>query len=520
MKQSIQLRLGHNLTMTPQLQQAIRLLQLSTLDLQMEIRNILESNMMLEVEEDNDEAANEEIDSLAETDNELEAANSPSLNDEDSPSTAEDLADEAMESALSAEEGEIEYSSDATEIIPEDLPIDSSWEDTYDGSTSYSQPAYDGNDSYETQQSEPETLQDHLQWQLQFAHFSDTDKVIAHAIIDSINDDGYLHISLEELEQGLNSGSDDDTKVEVKEIEAVLHRIQNFDPVGVGARNLGECLLVQLRQYPEDTNLLLKAEELITKYLDLLGNRDLAQLMRKLKASECGLNLIIRLIQSLNPRPGSLISGSTPEYIIPDLLVKKHKGKWHVELNPDTMPKIRVNNQYANLIRRNDNGDENNCLKDHLQEARWFLKSLQSRNETLLKVGACIVNRQQKFLEDGEEAMKPLVLREIAEIVDMHESTISRVTTQKFMHTPRGIFEFKYFFSSHVSTDDGGECSSIAIRSMIKKLIAAENPAKPLSDSKIAGILVNKGVQVARRTVAKYREAMSIIPSNERRRLA
>ncbi|MCK4951227.1 MAG: RNA polymerase factor sigma-54 [Gammaproteobacteria bacterium] len=520
MKQSIQLRLGQSLTMTPQLQQAIRLLQLSTLDLQMEIRNILESNMMLEVEEDNEnESTNEENDSLTETENKLEA-DAASLEDKDSLSTAEDLADETLESALSAEDEAIEYSSDATDSIPEDLPIDSSWEDTYDGSTSYSQPSHDGSDSYEAQQSEPENLQDHLQWQLQFVHFSDTDQAIALAIIDSIDDDGYLHINLEELGQGLHSELDDDTRVEVNEIEAVLHRIQNFDPAGVGARNLGECLLIQLHQYPEDTPLLLKAEELIAGHLDLLGNRDLAQLMRKLKVSECELNLIISLIQSLNPRPGSLIAGTAPEYIIPDLIVKKHKGKWRVELNPDTMPKIRVNSQYANLIRRNDNGDENNCLKDHLQEARWFLKSLQSRNETLLKVGTCIVERQRKFLEYGEEAMKPLVLREIAEIVEMHESTISRVTTQKYMHTPRGIYEFKYFFSSHVSTNDGGECSSIAIRSMIKKLIAAENPAKPLSDSKIAGILVNKGVQVARRTVAKYREAMSITPSNERKRFA
>ena len=505
--------------MTPQLQQAIRLLQLSTLDLHLEIRNILESNMMLEVEEDDNETTNEENDSLTETEDKLEA-DAASLEEEGSLSMAEDLANETLESAPSAEEEAIEYSSDATESIPEDLPIDSSWEDTYDGSTSYSQPSHDNNDNYESQQSESENLQDHLQWQLQFVHFSDTDQAIALAIIDSIDDDGYLHINLEELRQGLNSELDEDSNVETREIEAVLHRIQNFDPVGVGARNLAECLSIQLHQYPEDTHLLTQAEKLITRHLDLLGNRDLAQLKRKLKVSESELEQIIVLIQSLNPRPGSLISGAAPEYIIPDLIVTKHKDRWRVELNPDTMPKLRVNSQYANLIRRNDNGDENNCLKDHLQEARWFLKSLQSRNETLLKVGTCIVDRQRQFLEHGEEAMKPLVLREIAEIVEMHESTISRVTTQKYMHTPRGVYEFKYFFSSHVSTDDGGECSSIAIRSMIKKLIAAENPAKPLSDSKIAGILVDKGVQVARRTVAKYREAMSITPSNERKRLA
>ncbi|MCK5092071.1 MAG: RNA polymerase factor sigma-54, partial [Gammaproteobacteria bacterium] len=415
--------------MTPQLQQAIRLLQLSTLDLQMEIRNILESNMMLEVEEDNEnESTNEENDSLTETENKLEA-DAASLEDKDSLSTAEDLADETLESALSAEDEAIEYSSDATDSIPEDLPIDSSWEDTYDGSTSYSQPSHDGRDSYEAQQSEPENLQDHLQWQLQFVHFSDTDQAIALAIIDSIDDDGYLHINLEELRQGLNSELDEDSNVETREIEAVLHRIQNFDPVGVGARNLAECLSIQLHQYPEDTHLLTQAEDLITRYLDLLGNRDLAQLKRKLKVSESELEQIIVLIQSLNPRPGSLISGAAPEYIIPDLIVTKHKDRWRVELNPDTMPKLRVNSQYANLIRRNDNGDENNCLKDHLQEARWFLKSLQSRSDTLQRVGETIVKRQRLFLDYGDEGMKPMVLRDIAEELEMHESTISRVTT-------------------------------------------------------------------------------------------
>lgn len=514
MKQSLQLRLGQSLTMTPQLQQAIRLLQLSTLDLQMEIQNILESNMMLEVPEDDE--AEVSIDD-AEASNNESPETEKSLDDENSHETA---SSQETEDSLDVGNEGLEYGSEATDEIPEDLPIDSSWEDTYDGSTSYSQPANNQQDNFETQQNNSETLRDHLHWQLQFVNFSDIDKAMALAIIDSIDDDGYLQANLEEIRQGMNAELDDETKIEPKEIEAVLHRIHHFDPVGVGARSLHECLLIQLQHYPEDVPWRNKAEELIAKHLDLLGSRDLAQLKRKLKVSEADLEQIINMIQSLNPRPGSLIAGPAPEYIIPDLLVTKHKGRWRVELNPDTVPKIRVNSQYANLIRRNDNSDENNCLKDHLQEARWFLKSLQSRNETLLKVGTCIVDRQRKFLEHGEEAMNPLVLREIAEIVEMHESTISRVTTQKYMHTPRGIYEFKYFFSSHVSTDDGGACSSTAIRSMIRKLIDAENPTKPLSDSKIAGILVDKGVQVARRTVAKYREAMSITPSNERKRFA
>jgi len=491
MKQSIQLRLGQNLTMTPQLQQAIRLLQLSTLDLQQEIQEVLDSNLMLEVAEEEGVAG--EGDRLA-----------------------GDAVDRATDDGAAAA-----HDADAApdpESIPEDLPVDSAWEDVYDGSTSYSAPAPDDDrpDFYETGQRGGESLHEHLTWQMELTPFSDTDRAIATALIDAIGDDGYLTMPLEDIHQGIA----DELDVEFDEVEAVLHRIQRFDPLGVGARDLAECLLVQVQELPPETPWRREAEILIREHLELLGSRDFNQLMRRMKLEQEQLQEVIGLIQSLNPRPGAQIARDESEYVVPDVIVTKKGGRWRVELNPETMPKLRINPHYAGLVRRADSSADNTYLKNHLQEARWFLKSLQSRNETLLKVARCIVERQRGFLEYGEEAMKPLVLRDVAEAVEMHESTISRVTTQKYMHTPRGIFEFKYFFSSHVSTADGGECSATAIRAIIKKLIAAEHPAKPLSDSKIAEILGDQGIKVARRTVAKYREAMSLPPSNERKRLA
>ncbi|MFN3164918.1 MAG: RNA polymerase factor sigma-54, partial [Pseudohongiellaceae bacterium] len=298
---------------------------------------------------------------------------------------------------------------------------------------------------------------------------------------------------------------------------------QQFDPVGVGYRNLAECLLIQLAQLeiPGQEQNIQNAKLIIREHLNLLGNRDYTQLMRKTKLKEPELRATIAIIEGLDPRPGANIAPSSASYVVPDVIVTKQPetGKWRVELNPETAPRIRINNSYASLVKRADSSDENNYLRDNLQEARWFIKSLQSRNETLMKVATRIVEHQKGFLEYGEEAMKPLVLHDIAEAVSMHESTISRVTTQKYMHTPRGIFELKYFFSSHVSTKGGGECSSTAIRAIIKKLIASENARKPLSDSKITELLEEKGINVARRTIAKYRESLSIPPSNERKRL-
>jgi RNA polymerase sigma-54 factor len=483
MKQTLQLKIGQHLTMTPQLQQAIRLLQLSTLELQAEVQDALESNPMLEQDEGSNDAP--------ETD--------PAAN-----STAQETTTPAKES-----EGD---------NIPEDLPIDSSWEDVFDtGATIYSAGETDsGRDLLEKVTSSSASLRDHLVWQMEMTNFSESDEHIARIIIDSIDDDGYLSVSTEDILSNLDTRLD----IEHDEIEAVLHRIQQFDPVGVGARNLQESLQTQLQHFEPGTPWLKEARILVRDYFTLLSNRDYARLGRKLKLATDDLQHVIHLIQSMNPRPGSRFNTTEPEYIVPDVFVTQKKGKWLVELNVDSMPKLRINNMYAKLIKRGSDSKDNNFLRNNLQEARWFLKSLQSRHETLMKVANCIVKRQQGFFEHGEEAMKPMVLRSIADTIEMHESTVSRVTTRKYMHTPSGIYEFKYFFSSHVSTEAGGECSATAIRAIIKKLVAAENPAKPLSDNKMAAVLADQGINVARRTIAKYRESLSISPSNERKRLA
>ena len=499
MKLSLQLKLGQQLTMTPQLQQAIRLLQLSTLDLQQEIHQALESNPMLELIEGSDD---EEAPLHSDTENN-DADKNPEL-------TSSQLQENA------SPDSDV---SDWREQIPDELAVDSSWEDIYPTSyrsaTSFDTESMD----FESRNSAVDTLQDHLRWQLNLTPMSEQDRSIALAIIDAIDINGMLTVELESI----HSDFYPDAEIELDEVLAVLHRIQHFDPVGVGYRNLAECLLIQLNQFEgsQETIAVLNARLIVSEHIALLGNRDYAQLLRRTRLKEAELRDAIKIIESLDPRPGANISPPATSYIIPDVIVTKQAdtGKWKIELNPDTAPKIRINNSYASLVKRADSSVENNYLKDNLQEARWFIKSLQSRNETLMKVSTRIVEHQRGFLEYGEEAMKPLVLHDIAEAVGMHESTISRVTTQKYMHTPRGIFELKYFFSSHVSTKSGGECSSTAIRAIIKKLIAAENGRKPLSDSKITQLLDEKGINVARRTIAKYRESLSIPPSNERKRL-
>jgi len=362
-------------------------------------------------------------------------------------------------------------------------------------------------------------LQDHLLWQLNLTHMSEIDKTIGLSIIDAIDANGMLTVNLEAIHSGIDRALD----VELEEVLAVLHRIQQFDPIGVAYRDLSECLLIQLNQVEtrDEIAAVTHAKVIVRQYLNLLGNRDYAQILRLMRIKEPELLAAIATIEALDPRPGSQISPPSTAYIVPDVFVSRDhlSGRWKVELNPETTPRIRINSDYASLVRRADSSTDNNYLRDNLQEARWFLKSLQSRNETLMKVASRIVEHQQGFLNHGEEAMKPLVLHDIAEAVGMHESTISRVTTQKYMHTPKGIFELKYFFSSHVSTAGGGECSSTAIRALIKKMVAAENTRKPLSDSKITQLLENQGINVARRTIAKYRESLAIPPSNERKKL-
>lgn len=493
MKPSLQLRLGQQLTMTPQLQQAIRLLQLSTIELQQEIQEALDANPLLEGDDDFDNVA-EQDQSLANINRE-QADDTPGSNDEYSEPVERDSSDEMTE-----------------QNIQEDLPLDNNWDDLVSAAPVSNGSMPDDDMIYQGETSE--TLQDYLRWQMQLTPFSETDRAIAEIIIEAIDESGFLTISCQDI---LDSLDLDD--IEDDEVEAVIKRIQLFDPVGVGARSVKESLLVQLRQFAPETPYLNDAKQIISDYTEFLANRDFRSLLRVTKLKEEELKEVMRLIHSLNPRPGADVIKQEQQYVIPDVTVTKVKGRWQVELNPDAMPKVRINQQYAAMSRTAKNSADTQFIRSHLQEAKWFLKSLESRNETLLKVANCIVQQQQAFFEHGEEAMKPMVLNDVAEMVGMHESTISRVTTQKYMHTPRGIFELKFFFSSHVSTESGGECSSTAIRAFIKKLVAAENPAKPLSDSKMAEILSEQGINVARRTIAKYRESLFIPPSNQRKTL-
>ncbi|MCA7014087.1 RNA polymerase factor sigma-54 [Dickeya dadantii] len=476
MKQGLQLRLSQQLAMTPQLQQAIRLLQLSTLELQQEIQLALESNPLLEQADIHDEVETQES------------------SDSETLDTREALEQKDM---------------------PDELPLDAAWDEIYTAgtpsgtSTDYRDeelPVYQG----ETTQ----TLQDYLMWQVELTPFSDTDSAIATSIVDAVDNTGYLTVSLDDIRDSI--GNDD---VTLEEVEAVLKRVQRFDPVGVAARDLRECLLVQLSQFDNGIPRLAEARLIVSEYLDLLANHDFRTLIRTSRLKEEVLKEALALIQSLDPRPGQSINTGESEYVIPDVLVRKIQGHWVVELNTDSVPRLQINQQYAALGSSARNDSDGQFIRSHLQEARWLIKSLESRNDTLLKVTRCIVEQQQAFFEHGEEFMKPMVLADIAQAVDMHESTISRVTTQKFLHSPRGIFELKYFFSSHVNTDNGGEASSTAIRALVRKLIAAENPAKPLSDSKLTSLLSEQGIIVARRTVAKYRESLSIPPSNQRKQL-
>jgi RNA polymerase sigma-54 factor len=480
MKHSIVQKLGQSLSMTPQLQQAIRLLQLSTLDLQQEIQQALDSNLMLEVDEEDSDFQFVELPTEKKTEN-----------------------------------SDIQTSEGSQTDLPDELATDSSWDDFYEEDYEVSGVASNETVEFETQRGTASSLPDHLVWQLELSPFSYRDHEIALSIIDSINEEGYLTNSIEEIFQGLQGQIDD---LDYEEVLAVLHRVQNFDPSGVAAVDLQDCLRIQLLQLPESTPYRKEAISVVTDHLALLANRDRGALMRDLSLSTEQLEKIVALIRSLDPKPGLKIQQAESEYVIPDVYVTKQGGKWQVNINPETAPKLRINSEYSALIKRADESKDNQCLKEHFQEAKWFIKSLQGRNDTIIRVARAIVARQTEFLEHGPIAMKPMVLRAIAEELELHESTISRVTTQKYMHTPKGIVEFKYFFSSHVSTEEGGECSSTAIRALIKELVGSENPAKPLSDSKIADLLNEKGINVARRTIAKYREAMFISSSSERKR--
>lgn len=487
MRQSLELKLGQRLTMTPQLQQAIKLLQLSAIDLSTEIQQALEENPLLEEQE-------------TESDAELYAApveqDYADLRTLETDSGPDDSKFAANDNGGSAEENDIAQWGEHFESHITGLRNDGAGLDIEDRST------------------KPTTLKDHLLWQMCMTHFSETDREIAISLIDAIDEDGYLTASIDDLVGML---AKEGLQVDAEEIEATLHQIQNFDPPGVGARDLQEGLLIQLRQFDQDLPETNRATKLIENHFDLLSNRDLPRIKRLMKLSDESFNQVIKLIQNLYPRPGNVIASSQTGYIVPDVIVKKLKGEWRAELNREALPHLGINHAYQAMLNQEKSSEDKKYIQNHLQDARWFIKSLDQRNDTLLRVARAILERQTAFFEHGEEAMRPMVLHDIAAGLELHESTISRATTQKYMLTPRGIFELKFFFSSHVSTSDGGTCSSTAIRTLIKQFVEQESPAKPISDSKIAKMLGQRGINVARRTIAKYRDNLNIPASSQRK---
>ncbi len=473
LKPSLQLKLGQQLTMTPQLQQAIRLLQLPTIELQAHIRELLESNVMLEQDEDTESGTYESL-SSAET---------------------------APETAAPVEEPPVEV-------------VDDGWSDQSVGPAENPWSGGSGEDDRQQEFADAsgQSLHDHLLWQLELARLNPRDLAIGRAVVDAINDDGYLSEPLDVIGASLKPELDP----QVAEVERVLAIVQMFDPPGVGARSVSECLMLQLEQLEAATPGLATAKAIARNHLELLAERELTALRRELRTSDEELETAVALVRACHPRPGSIVSGSSAEYVVPDVFVRRTPRGWSVEINAATLPRVRLNQSYASLVGRSTS---HASMRAQLQEARWLLKSLEIRNDTLTKVARSIVERQSEFLEQGEEYMRPMILRDIAEAISMHESTVSRVTSGKYMHTPRGVFELRYFFSSQVEGSDGSGTSSTAIRAKIRKLIREEDPAAPLSDSRIAEILSGEGIPVARRTVAKYRETMGLAPSNERRRV-
>ncbi len=477
MKPALQLRVQSQLALTPQLQQAIRLLQLSSMELELELNMALESNPLLDLEEA----------------------------DEDGDDVTPDSAPLEI-TAPAPTESSVEIQ-DATPDF-DDSPLDLD-QDRHDY-----RPAGSDEDGMESQDAETEDLRDHLLWQLNLTPMSSRDRGIAMAIIDSVNDDGYLEESCEVL-AGSVAGV---TCVTPDEVEALRHRIQRFDPIGVASRTLGECLDVQLEAIQPASEIVTLARRLVAEHLETLARNDRARLCQKLRTTPEQVDDVIELIRSLAPKPGAGYSSAPAEFVAPDAYAHKLNGRWVVTLSPGCQPRLAINEHYASLIAR-ARRDDANYLRGQLQEARWLIKSLKTRAETMLKVAQAIVRAQAGFLEFGAEAMRPLVLRDVAEEIEMHESTVSRVTTRKYLHTPRGTFEFKYFFSSGVSTVDGGAASATAIQAMIRKLIDEEKSARPLSDQALAVELNRRGISVARRTVAKYREALNIPSSNDRCRM-
>lgn len=500
LRQGLDIRIGQTLSMTPQLQQAIRLLQLSSIELQEEIQQALEENPLLQLAEDSGANSEERL-SDSFTQSELPA------------SSLENPQESDQELNLL---GELDTSSSMDSDIPEDLNLDAAWDDVYDSSTggSHQESDSDNQSFLENQASFSEDLQEHLLWQITMSQLSDIDKRIALTIVQSLDEAGYLCESIEDILASLI----DELPIELEDVASVLKYIQHLDPLGVAARNLRECLLIQLYRQPASAIQKL-AVSLVEKHLDLLEKRDYKEIQKRLKINQDTFEATITLLRTLQPKPGNAFSDTTTDYITPDVFVHKARNTWIVSLNQRVTPELQINQMYADLIGQVKTSTDSHYLKNNLQQARWLIRSLESRNTTILNVAKAIVERQSAFMQYGEQAMKPLILRDIAEELEMHESTISRVTTNKYMYTPRGIFEFKYFFSSQLDTDTGSSCSSTAIRAMIKQLIAKEDARSPLSDSGLTQLLKEQGINVARRTVTKYREAMSIPSSHERKGL-
>ena len=474
MKHSLQLRLSQHLTLTPQLQQSIRLLQLSTLELNQEIERLLQDNPLLEREDV-----------------------------EPPPPPPRDSAEQTVA-------GESSATTEAEATAPGE---DAGAFDAMDG-ISYGGSGDSEDDDFSPLAEQPASLRAHLAAQLSVLHLSDRDKQLVAMLIDSLDDGGYLPQTLEDIAAMLPP----ELEVEPEELSTALQHLQHMEPTGIGARSLAECLGLQLAALPADTPYRDAALEIVRNHLDALAARDFARLKRALKCDDACLRTVQKLIVSLNPKPGRDFSVEETRFVVADVIVRKIKGVWVAVLNPDAMPKLKVNRLYADILQRNRGGNSQQ-ISAQLQEAKWLIKNVQQRFETILRVSQAIVDRQRNFLEHGEVAMRPLVLREIADTLSLHESTVSRVTTQKFMHTPRGIFELKYFFGSHVATEAGGSASSTAIRALIKQLVSAENTRTPLSDGQISELLGQQGIVVARRTIAKYRESMQILPVNLRKTL-
>ncbi len=539
-RNSLQIRTAQTqtLSMTPQLQQAIKLLQLSSIELEQEIQQILEVNPFLEKVSQN---ANEE--SLEELEG-RDSSDGDDFDPFDNDSSASNLSDAMIENDRYSDENfnpfnesadsknELasadsenysepadtrEDSDSAAEAPKTDDLIPEDYRQTAENYTSKSSKglSIDNDDVYEGETTE--TLRDHLLFQLEMSPIDGTDKIIALNIIDAINDSGYLTENIEDI---LESVKKEDPETTIEDVIAVLKLIQHYDPLGVASRNAAECMLIQLNELSDKTPLKNLAVKIITDYSDLLSNRDFRTLCSKLSIKESVLKDVIALLQTLNPRPGNFASSNKADYVVPDVVViKDSSGEYRAVLNTATNTSIRINEAYSHLAKQAKTVQEKEFFKSHLQEANWFISSLEKRNETLLKVSNCIVSHQKDFMDYGPSAMKPMVLNDVATEIEMHESTISRITTEKYIYTPKGTFELKYFFSSSVGTDDGGVASATAVKSYIKDMIMQENPRKPLSDSKLSEMLFEKGMNVARRTVAKYREALGIESSSQRKKL-